>query len=197
MKKILALTGGIASGKSTVLEYLKNNGYFVLSADEVYKKELENADFVCTISNALYIQPIFKENKISLDKKKVSSIIFNDRKKLEVIRRLTNPLIVDKMISLALSQEKTAILEIPLLFEGNFQDRFDGTIVLLRDKKTRIDTASQRDGKTIDEIEKIILNQYDYDKIENNEHTITVYNDGDLPTLYKKVLDACKIFEKN
>jgi dephospho-CoA kinase len=81
MTKIIGLTGGIGSGKSTVASYFASKGIPVYIADEVAKKIMNRKSVISEVSS------IFSENilddKMKLDRKKIASIVFNNQEKLK------------------------------------------------------------------------------------------------------------------
>ena len=82
-----------------------------------------------------------------------------------------------------------AFAEVPLLFEGRYESLFDEVIVVLRNKRDRIDSVCLRDGLTQKEIVDRMKNQFDYENKVIFEHTV-LYNDGDLANLREKVGDV-------
>ncbi|MBO4555448.1 MAG: dephospho-CoA kinase [Elusimicrobiales bacterium] len=88
-----------------------------------------------------------------------------------------------------------SFIEVPLLFEGGFQDLFDGVIVIKRDVEERIAAIIKRSGLTRREVLLRIKNQFDYEKTDENAYTI-ICND-DLSSLEKKVMDAVEKFTEN
>ncbi|HBF44334.1 MAG TPA: hypothetical protein DDW16_01655, partial [Clostridiales bacterium] len=111
----IAITGKIGSGKTEVCNILKRNGCKVFSADEIYNELiLNNADFVLEISEKLGINPIKNGDKILLDKKSVSKIIFNDQSKRTLLNKITHEKVMQKLLSLTYGDE-VYFCEIPLL----------------------------------------------------------------------------------
>ena len=187
MNKLIAITGGIGSGKSFALKIIKKLGYKTFSADLVYKNLLKSKRFVLSVCSLLSVQPIEDNGKIHLDKNAVSKVVFEDKTKLKALNDFTHPKIMQKMISLAKKENGIVFCEVPLLFEGGFEDLFDGVFVIKRKNEDRFLSAAKRDGKTIEQIKSVAKNQFDYTKIKDNEHTFIIENDGDKVALTEKI----------
>ena len=182
-KIYVAVTGGIGSGKSTVIGMIRKMGYPVFSADE--------------ISRTIYADPRIQEkierhfpeciSEMGIDRAKLSGIVFSDKDRLEMLNSITHPAIMENLF---LEMEKsTSVLvfaEVPLLFEEGYERRFDQVIVVLRDRESRIASVQVRDSLSKEEVVARIKNQFDYEKNKIIAHTL-IYNDGDLNALYQKV----------
>ncbi|MBR3863648.1 MAG: dephospho-CoA kinase [Clostridia bacterium] len=184
----IAVTGGIGSGKSQVLNIIRKLGYKTVSLDEIYAQLLREKEFVLNISNAFSIEPIIDNECYLLDKKALSNIVFNDENALKKLNKITHSAIFERAF---LNQSGVVFYEVPLLFEGNYQTLFDKIIVVCRNKKDRIESAIKRDGATEEQILAKINNQVDYDKIDLNSYQI-IDNNGDYESLNDKVVDALK-----
>lgn len=192
MDKIIAITGGIGSGKSFALKIIKKLGYKTFSADLVYKNLLKSKRFVKEISLLLDILPIEENGKLYLDKKAVSLAVFSNKEKLQKLNDFTHPRVMDKMISLANKCEGIVFCEVPLLFEGGFENLFDAVVVVKRNDDARFLSASKRDGKTVEQIKNIANNQFNYTNLKQNKHTFIIENDGDEFALTEKIKVAIK-----
>lgn len=176
--KFIAITGGIGSGKSTACEILKNKGFAVYSADEVYKELLLNEDFVKGIYSAVGVDE--KDCK-TFNRKAVSNAVFNDKGKLEKLNAFTHKKIMDKMFSLS-KNEKVVFHEVPLLFESGYQNCYDRVIIIDRPVKDRINSVAIRDGLSKEEITLRINNQFNYENLSKDRHTV-IMNDKDIKSL--------------
>ena len=186
------MTGGIGSGKSTVIGMIRKMGYPVFSADE--------------ISRTIYADPRLQEkierhfpeciSEMGIDRAKLSGIVFSDKDRLEMLNSITHPAIMENLF---LEMEKsTSVLvfaEVPLLFEEGYERRFDQVIVVLRDRESRIASVQVRDGLSKEDVVARIKNQFDYEKNKIIAHTL-IYNDGDLNALYQKVERAINEIKK-
>lgn len=92
-----------------------------------------------------------------------------------------------KELSNLMEKCDVAFAEVPLLFEGGFENIFDKVIVLRRDISVRVESVIQRDGISEDEVKKKIKNQFDYESLSDNGYTI-IYNDGDRLTLREEAV---------
>ena len=176
----IAITGGIGSGKSSVLKMLKDFGYKVLSCDEVNSRLLIDSDYIAKIK--AYFPEVVNNNII--DRKKLANIVFSDHTKLELLNSIAHTAIRN-IISNNIDQNQINFIEVPLLFESNMQSDFDKVLLVTASKATRIARVKIRDGRSESEINAIIDNQikeYDNQKVD---YIIT--NDGDMNNLKKEV----------
>lgn len=186
-KKLIAVTGGIGSGKSTVCNFLKEAGQTVISCDKVYSDMLDDEEFVKKISNLFNIETITENGKVALNKHKLADLVFSDVQKKELLNNFTHPEIWKRVLELATKADsKIVFIEVPLLFENNSEKNFDNVWVVFRDNEERINSVMARDGLDREHIEKRMKNQYDYSKIDA-EHT-AIHNSGDLSELKNIVL---------
>lgn len=197
----IAITGGYASGKSSLRRRFERAGYKTYDADEVYATLLKNADFVHEICNIVGVEPIVDGDNVLLNRKAVSEVVFNNPKKLQALNEFTHSAIYLELNRLfALETAKKVVFEIPLLFESGRENEFDIVIVVLKNKHMRARYGAQRDGISIDLAYKRIQNQYNYDKIDKTEHTL-IYNDSSLESFYaevdKVIAKIDKIIENN
>ena len=187
MSKIIAITGGIGSGKSTALKIVENWGYKTFSADETYKRLTLEENFIREISLKIGIEPLLIEGKLALNKAEISKRVFNDKNLLKTLNSITHPKIMDKIIGDAKKHDGLVFCEIPLLYEGGFEKLFDHVLIIKRNDKSRFKSASKRDNKTIEQIEEIAKNQFDYAKIQENAHTLIIENNGNEELLAEKL----------
>ncbi len=186
----IAITGGIGSGKSTVCQIIKEYGYPVYSCDEIYNEVLTSPQLVKKLADEFGCGII--SNGI-INRKTLAEAVFSDREKLKKLNALTHP----EIMSLALKKMEgraLSFLEVPLLFENNFQNLFNGVIVVLRDFEARVKAASIRDGVEADEIKLRVKNQFDYDNFDFSEYNV-IHNCGNLGNLRAKTVEIIKKIE--
>jgi dephospho-CoA kinase len=190
MNKLIAITGGIGSGKSTALNIVEKLGYKTFNADLTYKELLLDEAFVNQVCHALNVEPTIIDGKKVLNKSAISQKVFNDANNLKTLNSITHPAIMNKMLYQAKSEKGLIFCEVPLLYEGNFQNLFDFIFIIKRNDLQRFASVVKRDGKTIDQVEKIAKTQFDYTKIQLNKHTFIIENDGDVNHLMEKIKGA-------
>ncbi len=178
---IIAITGGIGSGKSTAITAIKEMGYTVISADQTYNELLLNPDFVRGVHSAVGLT---SQNK-TLDRVAVSTAVFNNTEKLKALNAFTHGKIYERMFEL--SKDKAVVFhEVPLLFESGYQEKYDKVIVIMRDLGLRIESVKERSGLNKEEIKKRIKNQFNYENLDKNKHTV-ITNDGSIEEFSVKV----------
>lgn len=185
--KKIAVTGGIGSGKSSVIDFLREQGYPVFSCDQIYAELLGDSEFLNEIEKNF--KGAIKNGK--LDRQKLSALVFSSARERERLDKLTHPKIMDAAIK-KMDGYKLSFLEVPLLFEGNFQDLFDGVIVILRDKEERINSIVARDKISRNSAILRIYSQFNYDNCDFAKYYV-IHNNSNLEYLQVQTL---KILEK-
>jgi len=187
MKRI-GLTGGIASGKSLISEYFQENNILVLDADRIYKN-LINTNVVM----ATEIKKAFNLEKI--DFQKLSEIVFDNKKLLKKLNRITHPFVIRAFKEQLNKLEKTeaiVVLDIPLLFEARMEDFCDQIICVYVDETTQIERLMKRNNISETEAKKRINSQMPLiDKCKMSDYTIDNSHHKDFT---KKQFD--EIFQK-
>lgn len=172
----IAITGTIGSGKSTVAAYLRDKGHFVFDCDEV-NRALLNSDILIDYFPECY------ENGL-LNKKKLSSIVFNDEKKRLLLESIMHPLILERMEEESKKYDPF-FAEVPLLFEVNWDKYFDMILLVVVDEAIALNRLMNR-GLSIEESKQRIKNQMSIkEKIERSD--VIIYNDFSLFSLYEKI----------
>lgn len=193
MKKLIAITGGIGSGKSLLTDYFASLGYAVLSADEIYSDLLKDEYFVKGICDAVGVRAVLANGRYTLDRKAVAEKVFGNPAERKKLDDFTHDAIMSEMFSRANDCSGVVFCEVPLLFESGYDKYFDCVIVVFRNENERINSVVSRDNKSAELVKEIIKNQYDYSKLAENGHTIFVENNGTPRFLYEK---ANEIIEK-
>ena len=189
MKKKIAITGGIGSGKSSVLHAFGEMGYPIFSCDEIYREIIDTPAYIQKIEN------VFPECILrgKIDRKLLAKQVFQNEEKLATLNEIAHPLIMDRLLErMNECTAETIFAEVPLLFEGNYENLFDGVIVVLRDKIKRIQDVIKRDQVSIEDVEKRMRSQFDYENAKNdnrlkNSNMIFLENEEDLSTLKNKI----------
>lgn len=189
----VAITGGIGSGKSTVLRILQNLNYPVLSCDTIAKEIYQESTVLQQLKEnfpAAFLHD-------TLDRKKLAAIVFQNKEKLTVLNAITHPIIMQKLLAqMDTFETSPCFAEVPLLFEGGFASLFDNVWVVMRPVEERITALQQRDNMTIEEIQDRMQNQWNYAKTINIEHTI-LYNTKDIKYLECQIQKVLHEIQKN
>ena len=181
---LIALTGGIGSGKSRAAAILEEFGAHSISADTLAREVLERGEDGYNEVVAYFGDEILNEGQI--DRKKLAEIVFNDSKQLEVLESITHPLIRAKFVSetRGLPENSVVVYEIPLLAESISRQKrldFDHVIVLESETETRVARLIER-GLSAKEAQLRIANQYS-DAQRKEIATYLLKNEGSLEEL--------------
>jgi dephospho-CoA kinase len=181
---LIALTGGIGSGKSRAAAILEEFGAHSISADTLAREVLERGENGYNEVIAHFGDEILNEGQI--DRKKLAEIVFNDAKQLEVLESITHPLIRAKFISetRALPESTVVVYEIPLLAESISRQKqldFDHVLVLQSNPEIRVSRLIER-GFSAKEAQLRIANQHS-DEQRKEIATHLINNEGSLEEL--------------
>jgi len=142
---VIGLTGNYGMGKSTVLPMFRNLGAAVIDSDEVVDSLLREEDVLEKI-RVLFGKDIFFRNG-SLNKKRVARIIFRNAILKNSLEEIVHPLVFERILCFLDSVKKThriAVVEIPLLYEKGYEDRFDRTITVFTDENKALSRLEKR-----------------------------------------------------
>ena len=176
---LIALTGGIGSGKSRAAAILEEFGAHSISADTLAREVLERGEDGYNEVVAYFGDEILNEGQI--DRKKLAEIVFSDSKQLEVLESITHPLIRAKFVSKtrSLPEASVVVYEIPLLAESISRQKqldFDHVIVLESKAEIRINRLIER-GLSAKEAQLRIANQHS-DEQRKKIATHLINNEG-------------------
>ena len=186
LNKVVALTGGIGSGKSYALSVLNDAGYPTLSSDEIVK-ELYQTNAVKKKLKRLFPNAVSGKKQLVLDKSVIANTVFKDQKLHQKLTKTITPLVLKEIKKRTKDMVGLVFVEVPLLFECKYQKYFDAVMVIMRDKNTRIASVMARSNMTEEQVLERMNKQVDYDNLDLSE-CLVVENDGDLSFLKGKVL---------
>lgn len=182
---IIGLTGGIASGKSTVSKILKELGAIIVDADIKAKEISEREDVIIEAKNIFGNDIIDNNGKI--DRVKLKEIVFSNKEKLKELNNLIHPKVVNEFKKIKESSNKNDIIifDVPLLFETGMDKMCEKIILVFADKDTQIKRMIERDNIDRELAEKIINSQMSLEeKLKKSQ--IHIENNGTLEDLKKK-----------
>ncbi len=189
MTQIIAITGGIGSGKSTLCSKLKDKGFNIHSSDEQVAKIYKNPEkkFITYLRTIGLSKSISKKN---INKKIISKIIFENkqiRKKLElyifnIVRKKRSNFIKKE------KQKKTKLvfIDIPLLFENNLERQFHKVISIIASKQIRLKRLKKNRKMTETQFKNIIRSQTS-DLIRKKKSDYVIYNNSTLRDYTAKI----------
>jgi len=163
MTKIIGLTGGIGSGKTTIANYFRAAGIPVYIADDEARKIMESPEIIAEIKN-VFGNTIF-ENDI-LNRSKLAEIVFDNPEKLQKLNAIIHPA-VKKHFSEWILNYKSApfvIYEAAILFESGSYKNCDFIITVTAPVESRIERVIQRDKTSRENVLKRIAMQWNVEQ---------------------------------
>jgi dephospho-CoA kinase len=178
--KIIGLTGGIGSGKSTVLELFKILGVKTYSADESAKKLVNTDPYLINLIKSSFGENIY--DKGQLNSKKLSKIVFEDTEKLKLLNSIIHPVVAkDFKLFLNSNNEDYIVKEAAIIFETKSENNYDKIIFIQSPLEIRIERVINRDNISREEVMKRINNQLDENLIiDKCDYVIRNENKEDL-----------------
>ncbi|MBQ9089609.1 MAG: dephospho-CoA kinase [Alphaproteobacteria bacterium] len=186
---IIGLTGGLASGKTTIACLLQKNGYLVIDADDITHELYDKNEKMIQIVK--HICPL-AINDNAINRKILATCVVQKPNLLSLLEEKTHPIIMDMLnqkIQIALKQSDTVILVAPLLFETGLDSVCDMTICLYADMKTQHERAMLRSHMTEDKFTLLINRQWNNQKrISHADYAIST--DTSIETTYQSVISC-------
>ena len=189
MTYLLGLTGGIASGKSTISKYFKEKSIPVVDADIIARQVVEpNTEGLKKIVETFGEGILLPSGE--LDRKQLGQIIFNDESKRITLNSLLAKFIRQSILNQVKTHqkngEKLVVLDIPLLFEGGYDSIVDEVMVSYIPKELQINRLVSRDNLSCEDALKRIDSQMDLEE-KKQRADIVIDNSKSIEETYEQV----------
>ncbi|WP_241428539.1 dephospho-CoA kinase [Tenacibaculum finnmarkense] len=170
---VIGLTGGIGSGKSTVVKMFteyKNSAIYI--ADNEAKKLMNSSDEIKTKLIAEFGEDVYKNKQ--LNKPFLADIVFNDKDKLAILNAIVHPVVNNhfKDFILKNTNKNYILYENAILFENGSNIFCDKIITVTAPENIRIERVLKRDNTTIDTVKSRINNQWSQTKKTLQSHYV-------------------------
>ena len=194
MGKIIGITGGIASGKSTVTEFLRQKGFQVVDADAVVHQLQKPGGRLYQVLVEHFGEKILLENG-ELNRPLLASLIFSNPEEQEWSKRTQGEIIREELAALRNQFAQTEALffmDIPLLFEQDYVSWFDETWLVYVNRDIQLERLMKRDQISKEAAESRLNSQWPLErKISLSSHSLD--NNGNQEQLIARVV---QLFEE-
>ena len=189
MGKIIGITGGIASGKSTVTEFLRQKGFQVVDADAVVHQLQKPGGRLYQVLVEHFGEKILLENG-ELNRPLLASLIFSNPEEQEWSKRTQGEIIREELAALRNQFAQTEALffmDIPLLFEQVYASWFDETWLVYVNRDCQLERLMKRDQISKEAAESRLNSQWPLErKISLSSHSLD--NNGNQEQLIAQVV---------
>lgn len=149
---LIGLTGGVATGKSTVARIFQRCGAVIIDADELARAVVQPDKPAWREIVRTFRKAILKADR-TIDRQALGAIVFHDKKKLRRLEQIVHPRVAreqQRLTRIAAKKNPNALVvyDVPLLFEAGIDKRVDKTIVVTADQDTQIARLKKRNGLT-------------------------------------------------
>lgn len=197
MVRIIGITGGIASGKSIVTEFLRQQGYQVIDADQVVHELQEPGGRLYQALLSAFGSAILREDG-RLDRPKLGAMIFGNPQLLEQSSQIQNQIIREELAGrrdLLEEMEDIFFMDLPLLFELQYEDWFDQIWLVDVTEETQLSRLMTRNGLSQEEAEKRIAAQLSLQE-KRKRADVLIDNNGSLEETRQQIHDALQKLER-
>jgi len=181
-KYAIALTGSIATGKSSTVKLLEASGFHIIDADKIAHKILDEQHQAIAEK---FGDTLVHEGKV--DRKALGAMVFSDNIKRKELEALLHPLIYDEIERLSIEQDrlgKPYFIDIPLFFE-NKRYPIEKSLVVYTTEEQQLERLMQREGYTKEEALNRIQAQIPVEE-KRKMATYVIDNSGTLTQLEKE-----------
>ena len=183
MAKLIAISGGIGSGKSIVSEILQANGFNVYDCDSEAKRIMDNDPNIHDLLRR-YIHPGAVKNGL-IDRKLIASIVFNDKDRLNSLNHIVHQAVRDDITRhrLTLSNDTVMFVETAILYQSDIDLMVDEVWAVTAPREIRIQRVMLRNNCTATEVEARINAQDEYLSPRTHPLKHIIVNDNTQPVL--------------
>lgn len=188
---IIGITGGIGTGKSTVLNLLKHKyGFVVFEADKIGHELMQKGYEVYDKIVECFGTEILNED-LTINRKLLSDIVFHDKEKLKHLNRIVHPAVISEIsseIEKCRRQSGTDrfVIEAALLIESGCDKICDHVWYIYADREIRIDRLRKSRGMATEQIEAVMENQLDKEDFIKKTHTV-IDNSGTMECTERQI----------
>lgn len=195
--KKIGLTGGVASGKTTVSDCFKKLGTQVIDADVISHEVTEPSGSAFEEILSEFGSEILDEKGL-INRKKMRAIIFNDPSQKKILENIIHPKVRDEMFQrINKSDDHYLIVSVPLLVETGMHQIMDRNLLVDCSEDTQIERLMHRDKITLNEARAILKNQASRsDRKKIADDLIVNENNVTLIELENEVLELHKYYSK-
>lgn len=166
MPKVIGLTGGIASGKSTVSELLSVFGFKVVDADKAAREAVKKGSKGLAQVREVFGDEAIDENS-EMNRRYMGDLVFNHPEKRLELNAIIHPIVRDIMEEEKqeyLKQGYNVIMDIPLLFENELENTVDEVWVVYTSESIQMDRLMQRNNLSLEDAKARVYSQISIDK---------------------------------
>lgn len=189
MTYVLALTGGIATGKSTADQFFKKQNIPIVDCDKIAHDLMKPKNASWQVIKDNFGGEYLNDDQ-TINRKKLGQLVFSDKSALNKLNQLTHPLIFDKTIQKIESyqNEDMVILDAPVYFESGWDKKniADGILVITLPETVQIDRLKHRNNLTDEEARMRIKSQIPLDK-KTQLADFVIENTGTIKELESKL----------
>ncbi|MCB6584858.1 dephospho-CoA kinase [Streptococcus sp. 27098_8_75] len=197
MARIIGITGGIASGKSTVTEFLRRQGYQVIDADQVVHELQESGGRLYQALLSAFGPAILQEDG-RLNRPKLGAMIFGNPELLAQSSQIQNQIIREELAGrrdLLAEKEDIFFMDLPLLFELGYESWFDQIWLVDVTEETQLSRLMTRNALSQEEAEKRIAAQLSLQE-KRNRADVLIDNNGPLELTQEQLREALQKLER-
>ncbi|MDA1477575.1 dephospho-CoA kinase [Bacillus changyiensis] len=197
MTLVIGLTGGIASGKSTVAQMFQKRGITVVDADFIAKEVVEKGKAAYQKMVEVFGEKILLDNG-DIDRKKLGTLVFTNEDKRKQLNEIVHPEVRKAMIKqrdqAIQANEQIVVLDIPLLYESRLESLTDKVLVVWVPKHLQLERLMKRNQLTEEEAKNRINAQLSLDE-KKQKADVVIDNSGSLENTkqqFEELFDQCK-----
>ena len=197
MVRIIGITGGIASGKSIVTEFLRQQGYQVIDADQVVHELQEPGGRLYQALLSAFGSAILREDG-RLDRPKLGAMIFGNPQLLEQSSQIQNQIIREELAGrrdMLAETEDIFFMDLPLLFELQYEDWSDQIWLVDVTEETQLSRLMSRNALSQEEAEKRIAAQLSL-REKRKRADVLIDKNGSLEATRQQIRDALQKLER-
>ena len=159
MTMVIGLTGGIATGKTTVSNYLKELGYSIIDADVIARQVVEPGTKGLRMITDTFGEKVLTSDGL-LDRQHLAQLVFTSSEQLQQLNRILQPIIRERIQELiSTSKDSVVVIDVPLLYEQHYEELCDVVMVVSVQPQQQLERLMNRNHLTMDEAKNRVTSQ--------------------------------------